>query len=1114
MKKSLIIAMIAAILLLSASAALAGNPGVGFSATQCEYVTYGGFDSVDQAFHRIGLIFSDPSYTGLYFVAAMFSILIATYGFFLNYLTGGRAGGFAYAVPIFMGCLLYMVFIVPKGTVTVYDPVYNKFASEPNIPIGIVMSAGALNLIEQDAVQIIDTSGLPTSYQNSAGGKGIEVLLHLYQGGLVSGDHLFDKNLSQYIESCLYPALSGNGGGISLNMIMQGTQDFYGDVLSQPAVANPAFSSPWMTDTGPQDPTPSCDVAYTQIAAWIGVQANIDNMVNTTCSESGFDITDGNQLTQCRDLIAGWITQMTGGNVSLSYSNVMLQVYTAMRLADAASQNGTLSTQSFYQGLNSITQETSLNEWIPVMRSVITAIAIGILPFLLIFLPSSLGFKAVGAAAGMFVWITVWGITDCVVHQYLVDYAVNLFKQLSNMQMGYDMIMFLPTPATKVLGLFGNARMFAMGLSTVITGLLVKFGGTAMAMATGQMTGSVQAAAGDAAQKTLDPAGKVRQEMAQSEAIAGGMFTNKHSVSARAMAGLGQKEYGHGGFAQGQAMGSVGNQLGMDQMIQGNEGNIMDTQAGGGAKKPVGFNTLQQTANTEIQQRVGGAAGVQGAANASNESVSSMAQRNTMIGLTQQTATSQHLTTDTAKQMGEVAALTGASRAQATEDMYNGMMERGEATSMNDAALKHANVQMATDQSIMQAFHGNANAYKDFLTNNRELDMGQQKGTIRAAQAAGVNLSDYAETNKFMQEMKNVGAIDAFASGRISSDDLRNIGKTGLLSEAGRTDAAQKLAHTFGGDVRGYQSQLGTWQGMEQYTKFDALQKFADAKHIDLQSLMQAGAQSTSVTVGSAALAKQLGLPGTGRYDLSFDNKGQFVFSNEKAGTEFQVGTFGNTGSSVIDHHENETRVSSGTSYGPNVMGMALDGNRELFAGAAKSGFSEGERANFAANWSKAMSSYMSEHGVTTDSARAEAYMEGRVKGGFSLLGIGGSAEAGAKGSVDATTQHNQQSDLLTAAGTAIFDRTLHDAQSQHLSTEQTQALLARRFQEASQNVKHGVDNKTSFNFGAAAPAMTIGHAYNKLKDAVAPYPMASPGEQNRRENQAKADFRNMSSGR
>src|SRR5208283_5436948 len=100
----------------------------------------------------------------------------------------------------------------------------------------------------------------------------------------------------------------------------------------------------------------------------------------------------------------------------------------------------------------------------------------------------------------------------------------------------------------------------------------------------------------------------------------------------------------------------------------------------------------------------------------------------------------------------------------------------------------------------------------------------------------------------------------------------------------------------------------------------------------------------------------------------------------------------------------------------------------------AKAGHSEGERANFAAAWSKSMSSYFDEHGTKMDLSKAEAYMQGKVAGGFSLLGNEIKTEAGAKGSVDYVNQHRQQTNLLTASGAAIYDTALRDARAQHLS--------------------------------------------------------------------------------
>ena len=46
----------------------------------------------------------------------------------------------------------------------------------------------------------------------------------------------------------------------------------------------------------------------------------------------------------------------------------------------------------------------------------------------------------------------------------------------------------------KILGMFGTLRMSGMMLATVITGMLIRFGGHAMALIAGGMVGQVQGA--------------------------------------------------------------------------------------------------------------------------------------------------------------------------------------------------------------------------------------------------------------------------------------------------------------------------------------------------------------------------------------------------------------------------------------------------------------------------------------------------------------------------------------------------------------------------------------------------------------------------------------------
>ena len=75
------------------------------------------------------------------------------------------------------GAVLYLALFVPKGTITVYDPVLNRFQSIGQVPDAVVFTAGFLNKIERGMVDIIDTAAAPDAhYASTAGGIGFKAL--------------------------------------------------------------------------------------------------------------------------------------------------------------------------------------------------------------------------------------------------------------------------------------------------------------------------------------------------------------------------------------------------------------------------------------------------------------------------------------------------------------------------------------------------------------------------------------------------------------------------------------------------------------------------------------------------------------------------------------------------------------------------------------------------------------------------------------------------------------------------------------------------------------------------------------------------------------------------
>ena len=92
-------------------------------ALDMEYYTYGGFNPITQAFTKIALIFSDSGYQGLLFVVTALGLLAGAAAWIARAATGAKVIPLVWAVPVLFGAVMYLALFVPKGNITVYDPV-------------------------------------------------------------------------------------------------------------------------------------------------------------------------------------------------------------------------------------------------------------------------------------------------------------------------------------------------------------------------------------------------------------------------------------------------------------------------------------------------------------------------------------------------------------------------------------------------------------------------------------------------------------------------------------------------------------------------------------------------------------------------------------------------------------------------------------------------------------------------------------------------------------------------------------------------------------------------------------------------------------------------------
>jgi len=481
---------------------------ISYAALEMEYYTYGSFDAVLSAFQKAALVFSDKNYMGLMFTVITLGIFFAATGSMISALKGMKTGGFSWAVPVGIGVTLFLAMVIPKGTIWIYDPVKNRNQAVGDVPEGLVLLAGTTNLIERGLVDVISTSTDPIGYQQQAGGIGFDMLNNVHSKGINLGDQYIHDSLRSYTEDCVFFELLRTGTQLSANTINKNS-DFIG--LYQQA-ENPAVFTVYYKDEDDwrAGKTKTCTEAYALLVTDLKKTAKYTNVTKARCGEIGFDPTNPAEFQQCKDMFANLASWFEGA--AWEQVNFFKQVLIAQTFSDAiiaASPDTSLAIMmSRNAGTSMMATGAMANSWIPTIRGILVSVAIMLTPFLVIFLPTPLYGKALGLICGLFIWPMSWGIIDAALHQFAMDFSYKAMEEVRQNELGLLAVSSFGTSSLKALAMFGTIRWAGLMLSTVITGMMIKFGGQALAMMAGSVTSPVQGAAAKAGMDTQTPEGR------------------------------------------------------------------------------------------------------------------------------------------------------------------------------------------------------------------------------------------------------------------------------------------------------------------------------------------------------------------------------------------------------------------------------------------------------------------------------------------------------------------------------------------------------------------------------------------------------------------------------
>ncbi|MEM4620485.1 MAG: conjugal transfer protein TraG N-terminal domain-containing protein, partial [Desulfurococcaceae archaeon] len=169
------------------------------------------------------------------------------------------------------------------------------------------------------------------------------------------------------------------------------------------------------------------------------------------------------------------------------------------------------------------------NSWIPAIKETMRAFSVVIAPIVLLFIVTPLFGRALGVIFGMQIWLLLWAVIDVVITGFSLSLVRSIGQSGSMLCPGcgpnvIELTAF-PSMAMKVYAILGMMRWAGIGLATFISGMLIRFGGTVLAMVAGQIAGAPMGAGSQAGVSGIkDPHGYVGSELVPRMAFTNAAF--------------------------------------------------------------------------------------------------------------------------------------------------------------------------------------------------------------------------------------------------------------------------------------------------------------------------------------------------------------------------------------------------------------------------------------------------------------------------------------------------------------------------------------------------------------------------------------------------------------
>ena len=462
------------------------------------FVTWGDFDVVVNTFERVALMVSDSTYHGLFFGIITLSLVFGIISSFGNGFLTGQANPLAWVRvlgTIIIGVIIYQTFIQKTSQIVIYDETLNLQKTVADVPDGLILLAGMSNKIEKGLVDIIWTSADPYSYKEAAGGSIFNILKSAYGknvnlNSMPNGGDYIRLTLQRYINDCLLYEMARPGTAINVNSFNNTVN--LEDILA--LAQSDAISTVIYNDSYPGGLTGTCTECWAEInnylTALTPTSPAVERFYQESCGIAGLlnvtgatgvdvNLTSANKVTS-------FISALLGSSVSKS--QIVTQKIIADELWTAVNNGDSAAIANRQTGVSMTGMGNMANDWIPILKSLVFAIFIGLFPFVCLLIPTPLFGRAISFMFGSFLFLTAWGVCDALIHSFAMDKAVALFREISTTGLGMNSHLMFESESSKALAMFGAARWSSMMLAGVLSAMIAKFGGYAMSQFSSQLS--------------------------------------------------------------------------------------------------------------------------------------------------------------------------------------------------------------------------------------------------------------------------------------------------------------------------------------------------------------------------------------------------------------------------------------------------------------------------------------------------------------------------------------------------------------------------------------------------------------------------------------------------